>query len=91
MTSSNFNKLKSFSNLQIFDAIKETENELLKLKFKKINGQPFKSHEIKLKKIKLAQLKTILTFRLKLLEKKQLKTLKTVLENQYSKKNNFNN
>ena len=82
MTSSNFKKIKSFSNLQIFAAIKETENELLKLKFKKANGQSFKSHEIKSKKHWIAQLKTILTLRLNLLEKRQLKTIKTLIENQ---------
>nr|YP_009308911.1 ribosomal protein L29 [Toxarium undulatum]AOS86654.1 ribosomal protein L29 [Toxarium undulatum] len=81
MSSSNFNKLKFFSNLQIFDSIKETENELLKLKLKKVNRKPFKSHEIKSKKIKLVQLKTILTLRLNLLEKKQIKTLKTLIKN----------
>ena len=81
MTLSKFNEIKSLSNLEIFNLIKEIENDLLKLKFKKVNGQPFKSHEIKLKKCKLAQLKTLLTSRLYILEKKQLKTLKSLITN----------
>ena len=81
MNLSKFNEIKSLSNLEIFNLIKQIENDLLKLKFKKVNGQPFKSHEIRLKKCKLAQLKTLLTSRLYLLEKKQLKTLKSLIKN----------
>jgi len=74
-------EIKSFSNLQIYNAIKESEKELIKLKFKKVNGQTFKSHKIKLQKCYMVQLKTILTSRLYKLEKKQINNLRKLLEN----------
>jgi len=74
-----FGEIKSFSNLQIFTAIKESETELLKLQFKKVSGQPFKSHEIKFRKRYLAQLKTLLSLRLNILEKDRLMILQNYL------------
>ena len=74
-----FGEIKSFSNLQIFTAIKESETELIKLRLKKVSGQPFKSHEIKIRKRYLAQLKTLLSLRLNRLDKDRLMILQNYL------------
>ena len=63
-----FNEIKTLSNIEISEAIITTEKELFNLKFKKATRQPFKSHEIKFAKRRLAQLKTVLTLRLNALE-----------------------
>jgi len=63
-----FNDILSLSNTEISEAIIETENELFNLRFKKATRQNFKSHQIKFTKRRLAQLKTLLTFRLENLE-----------------------
>ena len=65
-----FTDIISLSNTEISEAIIETENELFNLRFKKATRQNFKSHEIKHKKRRLAQLKTLLTLRLDELEQK---------------------
>ena len=64
-----FTDIISLSNTEISEAIIETENELFSLRFKKATRQTFKPHEIKYAKRRLAQLKTLLTMRLKELEK----------------------
>jgi large subunit ribosomal protein L29 len=66
-----FNNIISLSNEEISEAIIETENQLFNLRFKKATRQSFKSHEIKHTKRRLAQLKTLLTLRLKNLEQKE--------------------
>ena len=58
-----FTDIISLSNTEISEAIIETETELFNLRFKKATRQNFKSHEIKHKKRRLAQLKTLLTLR----------------------------
>ena len=60
-----FTEILSLSNTEISEAIIETENELFSLRFKKATRQAFKPHEIKYTKRRLAQLKTLLTMRLK--------------------------
>jgi len=65
-----FTDIISFSNTEISEAIIETENQLFNLRFKKATRQNFKSHEIKTKKRRLAQLKTLLTSRLQDREQK---------------------
>ena len=60
-----FTDIISLSDIEISEAIIETENELFNLRFKKATRQSFKSHEIKHKKRRLAQLKTLLTLRSK--------------------------
>lgn len=65
-----FNEIVSFSNKEISEAIIEQENQLFKLIFKKATRQNFKPHEIKHAKRRLAQLKTLLTFRLENIEQK---------------------
>ena len=63
-----FTDIISLSNVEISDAIIETENKLFQLRFKKATRQNLKSHEIKYTKRQLAQLKTLLTLRLESLE-----------------------
>ena len=65
-----FTDIISLSNPEISAEIIETENKLFNLRFKKATRQTFKSHEIKYTKRRLAQLKTLLTSRLKNLEQK---------------------
>nr|YP_009687952.1 ribosomal protein L29 [Haslea nusantara]QDX17514.1 ribosomal protein L29 [Haslea nusantara] len=66
-----FTDIISFSNTEISEAIIETENQLFNLRFKKATRQSFKSHEIKNAKRRLAQLKTLLSLRLKDLNQKE--------------------
>jgi large subunit ribosomal protein L29 len=66
-----FNDIILLSNTEISEAIIETENELFNLRFKKATRQNFKSHQIKSTKRRLAQLKTLLTFRLENLEQQE--------------------
>lgn len=68
MSKPNFNEIISFSNDEILEAIRKTELDLFNLKLKKATRQSFKSHEIKFSKLRIAQLKTLLTVRLNLLE-----------------------
>jgi len=63
-----FTDIISLSNVEISDAIIETENKLFQLRFKKATRQNLKSHQIKHTKRQLAQLKTLLTVRLESLE-----------------------
>ena len=51
------------SNNEISEAIVEAESKLFNLRFKQASRQNFKSHEIKMTKRDLAQLKTLLTTR----------------------------
>ena len=60
-----FTDIISLSNAEISKAIIETENQLFNLRFKKATRQSFKSNEIQNAKRRLAQLKTLLTSRLK--------------------------
>ena len=62
---STFNDISSLSKTEISEAIIETENQLFDLRFKKSTRQNFKLHEIKNAKRRLAQLKTLLTQRLR--------------------------
>jgi large subunit ribosomal protein L29 len=64
-----FTDIISLSNVEISDAVIETETKLFQLRFKKATRQNFKSHQIKHTKRQLAQLKTLLTLRLESLEK----------------------
>ena len=63
-----FADIISLSNIEISEAIIETESQLFNLRFKKATRQSLKSHEIKNAKRRLAQLKTLLTLRLEILE-----------------------
>ena len=61
----------SLSNQEISEAIAAIENQLFTLRFKKATRQKFKSHEIKIAKHRLAQLKTLLTLKLQDLKQKK--------------------
>ena len=63
-----FTDIISLSNTEISEAIIETENQFFSLQFKKATRQTFKAHEIIYAKRRLAQLKTLLTLRLKELD-----------------------
>jgi large subunit ribosomal protein L29 len=84
-----FNDIKGLSNTEISENIIQVEKELFDLKFRKATRQPFKSHEIKTAKRKLAQFKTILTERLNRLEKTNVNTLVHLVEKQDYLKRNF--
>ena len=62
ISNSNFNNndIIGRSTQELFQELKETEKVLFDLRFKKATRQPFKPHEIKAKKKKIAMLKTIL-------------------------------
>jgi len=76
-------------NSEISQAIIQTEKELFQLQFKKATRQPFKPHEIKKAKRRLAQLKTILTSRLDALEKKRGNTVMKLIKKQNYMTGNF--
>lgn len=80
MSLPNFNDIKSISNIEISKKIIQTEKELFNLRFKKATRQNFKSHEIKYSKRRLAQLKTLLTLRLNIIEKNKSDFLLTVIK-----------
>jgi large subunit ribosomal protein L29 len=84
-----FSKIKTLSNKEISEIIIKTEKELFDLKFKKATRQPFKSHEIKYKKRQLAQLKTLLTLRLNVLEQTSTNALSNLIQNQNYLTGNF--
>ena len=84
-----FNEIKELSNLEISDAIITAEKELFNLKFKKATRQPFKSHEIKFTKRRLAQLKTVLTLRLDELEQTNPNAIVSLLQKQNYLTGNF--
>ena len=84
-----FNDVTSLSNNEISEAIIRTEKELFTLRFKKATRQPFKPHEIKHTKRRLAQLKTILTLRLDALEQKNPNAVANLMKNQNYMTGNF--
>lgn len=84
-----FNDIKTLSNVEISEAIITTEKELFNLIFKKATRQPFKSHEIKYAKRRIAQLKTLLTLRLTALEKNTDNAVSTIVQQQNYLTGNF--
>ena len=84
-----FNEMRALPNSEISQAIIQTEQELFQLQFKKATRQPFKPHEIKNAKRRLAQLKTILTLRLDALEKKRGNTVTKLIKKQNYMTGNF--
>ena len=59
MTIVQFSEMVALSNSEISESIIETEKKLFDLQFKKATRQPFKPHEIRSAKRKLAQLLTL--------------------------------
>jgi large subunit ribosomal protein L29 len=84
-----FNEINGLSNVEISDAIIKAGQELFNLKFKKATRQPFKSHEIKFTKRRLAQLKTVLTLRLNALEQTNNNAIVNLIQKQNYLTNNF--
>jgi len=60
ISNSNSKDNMSMSTQELVKELKETEKVLFDLRFKKATRQPFKPHEIKATKKKVAILKTIL-------------------------------
>ena len=84
-----FDEINGLSNVEISDAIIKAEKELFSLKFKKATRQPFKSHEIKFTKRRLAQLKTVLTLRLNALEQTNKNAIVNLIQKQNYLTGNF--
>ena len=84
-----FTDIKRLSNTEISKNIIQIEKELFDLKFRKATRQPFKSHEIKYAKRKLAQSKTILSVRLNRLEKANDNAIVNLIEKQNYLNGNF--
>jgi len=84
-----FTDIKRLSNIEISKNIVQIEKELFDLKFRKATRQPFKSHEIKYAKRKLAQSKTILSIRLNKLEKVNENAIVNLIEKQNYLNGNF--
>lgn len=78
---SKFNDIKTLSTLEISQEIIKTEKTLFDLRFKKATRQPLKSHEIKNAKRRLAQLKTILTARIDVVEETKSNTIDKLIDN----------
>ena len=68
MSKPKFKDLLNLSNKEITDEITNIEFKIFDLKFKKSTKQLFKAHNLKFLKIKLAQLKTLLTIKLTKIE-----------------------
>lgn len=60
MTNSNSKDNMSMSTEELIKELKEAEKVLFDLRFKKATRQPFKPHQIKATKKKVAAIKTIL-------------------------------
>ena len=60
MSISNSNSKANMSFQELIDELKKAEKALFDLRFKKATRQPFKPHQIKVTKKKVATLKTIL-------------------------------
>lgn len=76
-----FKDITELSNNEISEAIIKAENKLFNLRFKKATRQNFKSHEIKMTKRRLAQLKTILTLKVQNLDEKDENSINKLITN----------
>ena len=83
-----FKTVRTFSNRKVARTLSETEKNLFDLEFKKATRQTFKPHEIQYAKRRIAQLKTLLTLRLDLLERRRTNTVNEIIKEQYYKKQN---
>lgn len=68
MSLPHFNEIKTLSNTEVAESILKIEKELFNLRFKQATRQAFKAHEIKNAKRRIAQLKTLVSLRLNVLE-----------------------
>ena len=78
---SKFKDIIKLSNNEISEAIIEAESKLFNLRFKQATRQNFKSHEIKMTKRRLAQLKTLLTTRMQNSDNKDENLLNKLITN----------
>ena len=76
-----FTDIIKLSNNEISEAIIEAESKLFNLRFKQATRQNFKSHEIKMTKRRLAQLKTLLTTRMQNSDNKDENLLNKLITN----------
>lgn len=81
MSLSKFTDIIKLSNNEISEAIIEAESKLFNLRFKQATRQSFKSHEIKMTKRRLAQLKTLLTTRMQNSDNKDENLLDKLIKN----------
>jgi len=81
MSISQFTDIILLSNKEISEKIIKTKNELFNLRFKKATRQAFKPHQIKNSRRLLAQLKTLLTLRLKDQEEKEKDIIDQLIPN----------
>ena len=81
MSLSKFTDIIKLSNNEISEAIIEAESKLFNLRFKQATRQSFKSHEIKMTKRRLAQLKTLLTTRMQNSDNKDENLLNKLITN----------
>ena len=87
-----FNDILLLSNIEISETIIKTEKELFNLRFKRATTRTlYKAHEIKYAKRKLAQLKTLLTLRLDLIEQKKSNTISRLIKKHNYMLENFSN
>lgn len=75
-----FNEIKTLSNTEVAENLLKTEKELFNLRFKQATRQSFKAHEIRYAKRRIAQLKTLLSLRLNLLEQSNNDSLKNIIK-----------
>nr|YP_009497516.1 ribosomal protein L29 [Biddulphia tridens]AWT40229.1 ribosomal protein L29 [Biddulphia tridens] len=77
-----YNDIITISNTEISAEIIRAEKELFNLRFKKATRQPFKPHEIRHTKRRLAHLKTLLSSRLDIIEQNQSNVVSKLIRNQ---------
>jgi len=89
MPSLKFSNLTSLSNIKISNKIIEVEKQLFDLQFLRfVQEDKYKPKNVRYNKHHLAQLKTILIFRLNLIEQKRMNKIKNLINNHnYLKKN----
>lgn len=75
-----FSEIKTLSNNEVAENLIKIEKELFNLRFKQATRQSFKSHEIKYAKRRIAQLKTLLSLRLNILEENNNDSLKNIIK-----------
>nr|YP_009497385.1 ribosomal protein L29 [Biddulphia biddulphiana]AWT40098.1 ribosomal protein L29 [Biddulphia biddulphiana] len=76
-----YSDILGISNTEISEAIIQAEKELFQLRFKKATRQPFKAHEIKHTKRRLAHLKTLLALRLDIIEQSHNNIISKLINN----------
>lgn len=81
MSLSKFSDIGKLSENEISEAIVEAENKLFNIRFKQASRQNFKSHDIKMTKRDIAQLKTLLTSKVSNLDEKDENLINKLITN----------